>query len=111
MSAGNVRVKALWRDDPTEAPLTIDLRINDEARIVGSWAVFGAVDLDGQNCAPFVLQADGAMQFSLSEDRRWRTDLRDHPMRVGQIFSVHWNESDSAAYKIVKIAVLGAKEN
>ena len=26
-----VRVLALWRDDPTEAPLTVDLRIDAES--------------------------------------------------------------------------------
>ena len=107
--ASDVRVKALWRDDPTEAPLTIDLRIDDEGDVVGAWPVFGAVDLDGPDCAPFVLRADGAIEFAKSEARRWRTDLRDHVMRIGEAFTVHWNERDSAAYKIVKIAILGAK--
>jgi hypothetical protein len=110
-AAGDVRVKALWIDDPTEAPLTVDLRVDAEGRVAGNWSVFGAVDLDGPHCAPFVLRPDGVIDFAKSEERCWRTDLRDHAIRVGEVFAVHWNERDSAAYKIVKIAVLGAKES
>jgi hypothetical protein len=108
-SAGDVRVKALWIDDPTEAPLTIDLRIDAEGRVAGHWPIFGAVDLGGPNCAPFVLRPDGAIEFGPGEARRWRADMRDHAMRVGEVFTVHWNERDSASYRIVKIATLGAK--
>jgi hypothetical protein len=108
-SAADVRVKALWIDDPTEAPLTIDLRVDAEGRVVGSWPIFGAVDLDGPNCSPFVLRPDGAIEFARGEERRWRTDLRGRAMRVNEIFTVDWNERDSASYRIVKIAVLGAK--
>ena len=113
MSASNVRVLAIWEDDPTESPLTIDLRVNAVTkRILGRWSVFGAVDLAGPQCAPFILQADGVIDFGVGklDDRRWRTDLRDCNITVGTRFSLRWNEQDSAIYRIEKVAALGSKE-
>jgi len=108
--ARDIRVLALWRDDPTEAPLTLDLRIDDSGAIVSTWDAFGAVDLDGAACLPFVLRRDGAIDFGAGAEKAWRTNLRDTALKVGALFHVHWNETDSGVYKIVKIAELGAKE-
>jgi hypothetical protein len=111
MTQANVRILAEWIDDPTESLLTIDLRIDVNKRIVGSWALFGAVDLDAPRCAPFVLRPDGSMEFGASNDRRWRTDLRQRIIKVGETFSVHWNDVDFGTYRIEKVAILGSKEN
>ncbi len=104
----DIRLVAQWRDDPTEATLTIDLRI-DGVRLASTWDVFGAVDLDGARPRPFVLRRDGRMDFGAGADR-WRTDLREAELRVTAHFTVWFNETDSGRYRIVKIAELGAKE-
>lgn len=106
--ARDVRLVALWRDDPQEAPMTIDARI-DEMRIVSTWELFGAFSLDADGVRPFVLRRDGRIDFG--HDENWRTDLRGATIKVGSEFSVWFNESDSGRYRIVKIAMLGAKDN
>jgi len=110
MNPSDVRLKALWRDDPTEAPLTLDLRVEAASgAILSSWDLFGAFDLDGGNCRPFVLRRDGAIDFGAGAPYRWRTDLRSRPIKIGARFRVYWNGTDSGEYEIVKIAQLGAK--
>jgi hypothetical protein len=107
-----VRILALWRDDPTEARLTVDLRIEAEsAMVIGHWDVFGAFDLDGKACRPFVLRRDGTIEFGEQEKTPSRkTDLRNIPIKVGAEFAMRWNEEDLGAYRIVKVAELGAKD-
>ncbi|WP_255608102.1 hypothetical protein [Methylosinus sp. Sm6] len=101
---------ALWRDDRTESPLTFDLRIDAASRrIVSHWDSFGACDLDGGKFRPFVLRRDGAIDFGAGARDNWRTDVRRAVMRVGERFTVHWNECDCGLYEIVKVATLGAK--
>ncbi len=109
MTQRDVRMIALWRDDRTEAPMTVDLRVDAEGHIVSPWDVFGAFDLDGASCRPFVLRRDGALHFATPPD--WRTNLREAPIKVGARFSVQWNDADSGEYEIVKVAVLGAKDH
>jgi hypothetical protein len=111
MSQQNVRILAQWMDDPTESLFTLDARIDDARRIVGHWALFGAIDLDAQACAPFVLRPDGTMDFGAQPDRRWRTDLRARIIKVDETFTIHWNDVDHGTYKIEKVAVLGSKEH
>jgi len=106
----DLRVLALWRDDPTEAPMTVDLRIDAALRVASPWDLFGAFDLDGANCRPFVLRRDGAVDFGAPASRQWRTDLRAVAVAVNACFTVHWNDVDHGVYKIVKIAALGAKD-
>jgi len=110
--ARDVRVRALWRDDPTEAPLTVDLRIEEEdGRIVSTWDVFGAFDLVGASRRPFILRRDGALDLGVAAPGlAWRTDLRDKAIKVGARFLVRWNETDVGEYEIVKIAELGTKD-
>lgn len=110
MTLRDVRLRALWRDDPTEAPLTVDLRIDENARIVSHWDIFGAFGLNGPDCRPFVLRRDGTIDFGAGTDAVRRTDLREIAVRVGGRFIVHWNEHDSGEYEIVKVAALGAKD-
>jgi len=112
MTPREVRLKALWRDDPTEAALTLDLRIDLETgAILSPWDLFGAFDLDGGACRPFVLRRDGAMDFGAGATYRWRTDLRGLRIKIGARFRVSWNEADSGDYEIAKIAQLGAKDD
>lgn len=108
MTTRSVRLIAQWRDDPTEALMTVDLRMAD-LRFAAPWDVFGAIDLDGARPRPFILRRDGRIDFGESGDR-WRTDLREAELKVGTLFSVWFNETDFGAYKIVKIAEPGAKE-
>ena len=103
----DMRILALWRDDPREAPLTVDARIED-ARIISAWDLFGAFALDGDSGRPFVLRRDGRIDFGRGEN--WRTDLREATIKVGSDFVVWFNESDGGLYRIVKIAALGAKD-
>lgn len=104
----DIRLIAQWRDDPTEALMTIDLRA-EGLRLAAPWDVFGAIDLDGARPRPFILRRDGRIEFGAGADR-WRTDLRDAELKVGTVFSVWFNETDRGDYKIVKLAELGAKE-
>lgn len=104
----DVRLAAQWRDDPTEARMTVDLRLAD-ARMVSAWDVFGAFDLDGPRARPFILRRDGRIDFGAHEPG-WRTDLREAELDVGATFTVWFNEADSGLYRIVKIAALGAKD-
>ncbi|MBM3561820.1 MAG: hypothetical protein FJX16_06905 [Alphaproteobacteria bacterium] len=106
--ARDMRILALWRDDPREAPMTIDARI-EETRIVSTWELFGAFGLDGDGARPFVLRRDGRIDFGRGES--WRTELREATIRVGSEFAVWFNERDSGVYRIVKIAALGAKDD
>jgi hypothetical protein len=107
-AARHVRLIAQWRDDPTEATLAVDLRI-EGAALAAPWDVFGAVDPDGARSRPFILRRDGRIDFGESPDR-WRTDLRAAEMKVGALFTVWFNETDAGQYKIVKLAELGGKE-
>lgn len=104
----DMRIHARWRDDPREAPMTVDARI-DGARIVSTWDLFGAFALDGDSARPFILRRDGRIDFGLGE--HWRTNLREGTIKVGSDFGVWFNESDSGLYRIVKIAALGAKDD
>ncbi|QGM44557.1 hypothetical protein [Methylocystis heyeri] len=107
----DVRVLALWRDDPREAPLTVDLRIDVATGLMTStWDVFGAFDLDGEARRPFVLRRSGEIDFGAACELKWSANLRDTKIAVGACFTVRWNETDSGEYKIVKIAELGAKD-
>jgi hypothetical protein len=106
--ARDMRILALWRDDPREAPMTIDARIHD-ARIASTWELFGAFALDGDSVRPFVLRRDGQIDFGRGES--WRTDLREATIKIGSDFAVWFNKSDSGLYRIVKIAALGAKDD
>ncbi|GLI93475.1 hypothetical protein [Methylocystis echinoides] len=103
-----IRLIAQWRDDPTEALMSVDLRV-DETRLAAPWDVFGAIDLDGAHPRPFILRRDGSIDFGAGPDR-WRTDLRNAEMKVGTLFTVWFNDADHGTYKIVKLAELGAKE-
>jgi hypothetical protein len=105
------RLIAIWRDDPTEARMTLDLRIDVATRrLVSPWDLFGAFDLDGAACRPFVLRRDGAIDFGAETRERWRTDLREAPMKIGARFFIWWNAEDKGEYEIVKLAELGVKE-
>ncbi|BDV40637.1 hypothetical protein DSM21852_38900 [Methylocystis bryophila] len=104
-------MKALWRDDPTEATMTVDIRLDAETgSILAPWDLFGAFDLDGDRSRPFILRRDGEIDFGASAARRWRTNLRDLRVGVGARFQVYWNESDAGDYEVVKIARLGSRE-
>ena len=107
---GDVRLLALWRDDPTEAPMTIDLRLR-EGRCVSAWDLFGAFDLDGSGARPFILRRHGQIDFGAGSADNWRTDLRDTEMRVGSLFTIWFNATETGEYKIVKIASLGSRES
>lgn len=106
---GDVRLLALWRDDPTEAPMTLDLRLK-ESRCAAAWDLFGAFDLDGPGVRPFILRRSGHIDFGSGEAIDWRTDLRKTELRVGSLFTVWFNATESGEYKIVKIASLGSRD-
>jgi hypothetical protein len=107
------RVLARWSDDPLESPLTVDVRLHAERRrIVGHWPLFGAVCIGTPSCRPFVLEADGRLDFGEGRpghERFWQTDLRECEIAVGASFRVVWNGGDTGSYVIEKVAVLGSK--
>jgi hypothetical protein len=111
MKTFEARMKALWRDDPTEASMTIDIRLDAQTKsILAPWDLFGAFDLDGDSCRPFVLRGDGAIDFGVGVSRRWQTNLREIGVSVDARFQVYWNEFDAGEYKVVKVARLGSRE-
>ena len=57
-----------------------------------------------------MLHRDGAIDFGAASQLRWRTNLREIAAAVNGRFKIHWNDVDSAEYRIVKIAALGAKD-
>jgi hypothetical protein len=106
-----VRVIALWRDDPTEARFTLDVRMDAATRrVVSRWDVFGAFDLDGAACRPFVLRRDGVLDFGARGGERWRADVREIELKVGARFTILWNAEDKGEDEVVKLAEIGAKE-
>ncbi|NDA48205.1 MAG: hypothetical protein EBY21_13230 [Alphaproteobacteria bacterium] len=114
----DVRLLAIWEDDPTQSPMTIDLRLDRAThRMIGSWSVFGALDMDGKECLPFILRADGRIECaqahtqSNQQAQAWRTNLRQARIDVGESFIMHWNDQDQALYRIQKIAILGSKDS
>jgi hypothetical protein len=111
MNTQDVRMKALWRDDPTEAALTVDLRLDAETKsILAPWDIFGAFDLEGSDTRPFILRRNGEIDFGSVSPHRWRTNLRAVRIDVGARFQVLWNEADIGEYEIVKIARLGSRD-
>ena len=111
MNTYQARMKALWRDDPTEAPMTIDLRLDAQTRSISApWDLFGAFDLDGDNSRPFILRRDGKIDFGVGAPHRWQTDLRGLRVGVGARFLVIWNEIDAGEYEVVKVARLGSRD-
>jgi hypothetical protein len=111
MKTFEARMKALWRDDPTEASMTIDIRLDAQTKsILAPWDLFGAFDLDGDTPRPFILRSDGEIDFGIDVSRRWRTNLRLIRVSVGARFQVLWNESDAGEYEIVKVARLGSRD-
>jgi hypothetical protein len=106
-----VRMKALWRDDPAQASMTIDLRLGAQSKsILAPWDLFGAFDLDGENCRPFILRRDGRIDFGVGAPGSWRTNLRGLCVSVGARFNVFWNETDLGEYEVVKLAELGSRD-
>lgn len=111
MKTFQARIKALWRDDPTEASMTIDIRLDEETRQISApWDLFGAFDLDGDNSRPFILRRDGAIDFGVDVPRPWKTNLREIGVSIGARFKVYWNEFDAGEYEVVKIARLGSRD-
>jgi hypothetical protein len=106
---GSWRLRALWRDDATSAPMTVDLTVS-EGRVAFRYDLFGAFDLDGDAPKPFVLRRDGRIDFGSSGEQAWRTDLRDADIVVGGHFNIFFNEQDRGVYRIVKLARPGNKE-
>ena len=104
-----LRLFAVWTDDPTESRIACDAIVGGaDARIIGSWPLFGATDLGSARERPFLVDAAGRFVFG-GEDRGWRTDLRQRPIHVGEHFSVWWTRSEVGFYEIVKLAALGSK--
>ena len=106
---GPWRLRALWRDEPATAAITLDLALSG-GRVVSPYDLFGAFDLDGQSPRPFILRRDGRIDFGAADFHAWRTDLRNAEIFVGAVFSVFFNDRDSGLYRIVKLARPGTKE-
>ncbi len=112
-ASADVRILARWLDDPDACSLSLDARIDDATRrIVGGWTIFGAVHLDSPECRPFALSGDGAMDFGAAappSERRWRSDIRQRRIGVGEAFLVTWPGGDQGEFVIERVSRLGAK--
>ncbi len=112
MNTYAARMKALWRDDPTEASMTVDLRLDARTSSISApWDLFGAFDLDGDYSRPFILRRNGKIDFGVTAPHRWQTNLRGLRVSVGAHFQVFWNETDAGEYEVVKVARLGLRDN
>lgn len=109
ISDGPWRLRALWRDDPTTAALTIDLALSG-GRVASRHDLFGAFDLDGVSPRPFILRRDGRIDFGGHACYSWRTDLRDTEIFINGDFRVFFNDQDNGLYRIVKLARPGTRE-
>ncbi len=109
----NVRILARWEDDPLESPITLDAILDPATRrIVGRWKLFGCAGLGTSRVRPFVLEADGRMDFGegrADEDRYWRADIRARDITLGATFEVIWCGGERGRYRIEKIAEPGSK--
>jgi len=109
MNTFEARVKALWRDDPTEASMIVDLRLDAQTKsILAPWDIFGT--LDGGCSRPFILRRNGEIDLGVGSPHRWHTNLRGLRVGVGARFQVFWNETDVGEYEVVKIARLGSRD-
>jgi hypothetical protein len=106
-----VRIDAEYTQNKEEFPMSFDLLLDAEGKVVGDFHTYGLSgrpDVDGQ-CFPFALVADGSMDFGASyekeEERWWRTDLRDHKIEMGAAFKI-WEQDQEFDYTIVKLDVL-----
>jgi len=104
----DIRLIAIWRDDPQVARMQVDLRA-EEGRIASPWDLFGAFDAEGASARPFILRRDGRIDFDARCMESWRTDVRDAEMKIGARFKVWWNETDCGDYEVVKLAALGSR--
>lgn len=107
----NIRLFARWTDDPLESPITLDARLTPARRVMGSWTLFGMTGVS-PNCRPFLLDANGRMDFGEGRDeaeRFWRTDIRDREIALGKTFNVIWSGGDTGVYRIEKIYEPGSK--
>jgi hypothetical protein len=111
MNTYEARMKALWRDDPTEASMTVDLRLDAQTGSISApWDLFGVFNIDGDDSRPFILRRDGKIDFGVNTPHRWQTNLRGLRVSVGARFQVFWNETDAGDYEVVKVARLGSRD-
>lgn len=109
----NVRVFARWEDDPLEATITLDAKLDASTRrIAGRWILFGAIGIGTADCRPFALDGEGRMDFGAGwgvADRIWRTDIRERELSLGALFEVMWSGGERGLYRIEKISTPGSK--
>lgn len=81
-------------ENPAEAPIFLDVVIDDDDMIATNRAVFGLsgnFDHSEEHFYPFVLQKDGKMNFGRgyedTGDQYAKLDIRDVPIRVGQLIT------------------------
>lgn len=96
-------------------PLSFDLMVDDQNRVAGENYAFGLLGKpeDDGDCYPFVLLADGSMDFGAADEegRWWKTDLREKTIEVNGEFTA-WEglkETEGFEYRILKIIDLTEK--
>ena len=117
-----VRIKLEYTVDPEEDPLSIDLKIDDEARPVGTWPMFGLPGNpkhDPSDLFPLILHRDGLVNYggeSEGRDRFWGADLLAKRIVKGERV-LFWNallddriKKEKWAYVIRSVAILGEQE-
>lgn len=117
-----VRIKLEYTVDPEEDPLSIDLKIDDQAKPIGTWLMFGLLGNPKNNPSdlfPLILHRDGLINFggeSEGRDRFWGTDLLSRRIVKGERV-LFWSaplddrvKKDMWAYVIRSVAILGERE-
>lgn len=108
-----VRVIAQWIDDPTECVFMCDCCLDAQSgAMIGAWDVMGVIDHRQTRQRPFVLDAQGRMDFGAAAPdgaRYWFVPLRQIALHVGVEFDITWPHGDCGRYRIEKIARLGSK--
>ena len=105
----DMRILALWRDDPTEAPMSVD-RARRQCADRSRPGICSAPSIStASRTRPFTFGATARIDFGAGR-RSLANGLARGGDKVGASFTVWFNEADNGVYRIVKIALLGAKD-
>ena len=94
--------------------MTLDVVMDDEARVIGRHLIFG-LNGDPAVCttwAPFVLRENGDVHFGGNEtddDSYYRTDFREKKIVVGEHFTSFDRYRKARVYQITKLVHLAAE--
>jgi hypothetical protein len=119
MTHRHVRIQAVnmsWQpeDEGPGDPVTLDVVIDDAARVIGRHLIFGLLGDPAVRTtwAPFVLRENGDVHFSGNEtdtDSYYRTNFREKKIVVDEEFTSFDRYRKARLYQITKVVHLAAE--